>query len=166
MLFPVQSMEGLGGRPAGSTASRQVDAELAFTLAVRAAGVTWILPEEMRRALAASPGLEAPLEGLPVGMFSQAEVRRVGDPLFGYLRRMAALVDCDIALLPVFARYRAPSAARASAIEVGAALISARSGQVLWFGVVEGDPGPADDPGSLASAVEALARRLLPTPRD
>jgi hypothetical protein len=118
----------------------------------------------MRSALASSPGLDAPIEGLPVGMFSQAEVRRVGDPLFGYLRRMSALVGSDMALIPVFVRYRPESAERRSGIEVAAALISARNGQVLWFGVVEGAAGAADDPGSLASAAEALGRRLVPAP--
>jgi hypothetical protein len=40
---------------------------------------------------------------------------------------------------------------------------------VSWFGLVEGVPGAADDPRALASAAEALSRRLLPfagrTPR-
>jgi hypothetical protein len=33
---------------------------------------------------------------------------------------------------------------------------------VFWFGVVEGDPGAGNDPRALATAAEALARRLLP----
>jgi hypothetical protein len=154
MLYPAQSLQGV---------PNSADAEIGFALSQRS-GVVWVPPAEMRSALASSPGLDSPLEGLPVGMFAQVEVRRVGDPLFGYLRRMAALVDSDIALVPVFVRYRAESSARPSGVEVAAALISARNGQVLWFGVVEGAPGAADDPRSLASAAEALSRRLVPSP--
>jgi hypothetical protein len=101
-----------------------------------------------------------------VGIFSRAEVRRIGDPLFGYLRRMSALVNSDIALVPVYTQFRAADAAHPAGVEIAAALISARTGQVLWFGVVEGAPGEPDDPRSLATAAEALGRRLVPTPRS
>lgn len=156
MLYPTQSVLGLSG---------DVDAEIAFALTQRPQ-VTWVLPAEMRRAIQESPGLEAPVDGLPVGIFSQAEVRRIGDPLFGYLRRMSALVGSDIALIPVYSRYRAADATRPSGVEIAAAILSTRTGQVLWFGVVEGAPGAADDPRSLATAAEALGRRLVPGPRS
>jgi hypothetical protein len=161
MLFPIQSLDGVG---------TQADAELAYALGNRNADVEWVLPEEMRRAGATSPGLEIRLEGLPVGVFMQTEVRRIGDPLFGYLRRMGALVGSDIALVPVLARYRSASAAGvdrpavAPGVEIAAALIAVRTGQVLWFGVEDGAPGAGDDPRVLASAAEALSRRLLPLP--
>lgn len=154
MLYPAQSVQGV---------PNAVDAEIGFALSQRP-GVVWVGPAEMRRALTSSPGLDSPLEGLPVGMFAQVEVQRIGDPLFGYLRRMSALVGSDIALVPVFVRFRPESPERPSGIEVAATLISARNGQVLWFGVVEGATGAADDPRSLASAAEALGRRLVPTP--
>jgi hypothetical protein len=159
MLFPVQTLDGVGA---------QADAELAFALAQRNAGVDWVLPDAMRRAGTTSPGLDIRLEGLPVGIFMQTEVRRIGDPLFGWLRRMGALVSSDIALVPVLARYRAGSAAgpdvpaAPSGVEIAAALISVRSGQVLWFGVEQGSSGSVDDPRVLASAAEAMSRRLLP----
>ena len=153
MLFPVQTLDGVGN---------QADAELAFALSSRAVDVTWILPSEMRRALQASPGLDVRLEGLPVGVFLQAEVRRVGDPLFGILRRMGALTDGDVALLPVLARHRELNAEPPPGVEIAVALVEVRTGRVLWFGVVEGEPGAADDPRALASAADALGRRLYP----
>lgn len=153
MLFPVQSLRGVG--PA-------LDAELAFALEGRGGGVDWVAPEEMSGASRTSPGMDVRLSGLPVGMFLQGEVRRVGDPLLGYLLRMGALVDAELAFLPVEARYRPAAGDVLSGVEIAAALVAVRSGQVLWFGVVEGAPGDADDPRSLASAAEALSRRVLP----
>jgi hypothetical protein len=153
MLFPVQSVQGVA---AGA------DAELAFALGQRGSEVDWVFPDEMAGALAGSPGMDTRLEGLPVGMFLTAEVTRVGDPLYGYLRRVAALVDSELALIPVVARYRPGTVERAGAVEIAATLIAVRTGYVLWFGFVEGDAGAAGDPRSLASAADALGRRLLP----
>jgi hypothetical protein len=155
MLFPVQSLQGVGP---------ELDAELAFALDQRGADVDWVAAAEMTSASALSPGLNVRVEGLPVGAFMQSEVRRVGDPLLGYLLRMGALVRSEIALVPVQARYRAETALAPSGVEIAAALVAVRTGQVLWFGVVEGGPGPADDPRALASAAEAVGRRLLPLP--
>jgi hypothetical protein len=95
-------------------------------------------------------------------MFLQAEVRRIGDPLFGQLRRLAALADGRLALIPIAVRHRADTPERPGAIEVVATLLDATSGDVFWFGVVEGVPGGGADPRALASAADALARRLLP----
>ena len=38
--------------------------------------------------------------------------------------------------------------------------VSAESGRVGWFGVVEGEAGDAGSPRSLATAADALARLL------
>ena len=164
MVFPVQ---------AGTRLPGDVEAELGFALEGRAPTVAWIMPEELRRAAAGSPGYDVVVDELPVGIFLQAEVRRVGDPLYGYLRRLGALVDADAALIPVLLQYRSaeepdstgtppdtaavPSPGR---LEVTAALISLVTGRVHWFGVVGGDPGRPADPAVLATTLDALARRL------
>ena len=113
----------------------------------------------MQEALDRSPGLNARIRGLPVGMFSSAEVRRIGDPLYGDLRRLSSLVDAEVALLPVRAWARPdPEGAR---LRLTTALIHVRTGRVLWYGVVEGEPLDPATPVALASAVDALARTLL-----
>ena len=154
MLFPVQSGRGLAG-------GLDPELELAFALTGRGSQVLWILPAEMRSALARSPGLQMEVDALPVGIFLQAEVERVGDPLFGYLRRMGALTGADLALIPVEVRYRAAADTIPGATEIAAALLNVRNGRVYWFGIVEGQGGGPEDPGSLASAADALARRLV-----
>lgn len=151
MVLPVQTVEGLPG---------DVDAELAFALQSRAAEVDWVMPAELREAVATSPSLDVRLEGLPVAVFLRTEVERVGDPLFGVLRRLGALTGGEVALIPVIARYRPGSGASPGAVEVAAALLDVRSGYVLWYGVEEGEPGSVTEPAVLASTLDVLARRF------
>jgi len=151
MVLPVQDNRGVPG---------DLDAEIAFALGDRGKGVEWILPEELEHALQRSPGLDTELHGLPVGMFEGGEVRRVGDPLYGDLRRLSAVVDGEVALIPVSAMLT-PTSADSVQLELSATLVHVRTGRVLWFGVAGGDAGTGDDPRVLASAVDRLARTLL-----
>lgn len=152
LLLPVQHVAGIRG---------DADAELAFALTGRGESVLWILPPEIDAALERSPGVQASARGLPVGMFTAAEVERVGDPLYGQLRRMSALVDAEAVLLPVVASLEAGDTS-AAAVRITSAVIEPRSGRVLWFGVLEGGAFAPADPRGLASAAETLARTLLP----
>lgn len=154
MVLPVQQVVGL---PRSA-----VDSELAFALATRGAGTSLIFPDEIESALERAPSLDARLTDLPTQVFLRAEVERIGDPLYGILRRLSALTDAQAALLPVAAAYRPPTDSLPGAAELAAALVEVRSGRVLWFGVVEGTEGEPGDPRVLASAVDALARRLFP----
>lgn len=151
LVLPVQQVLGVSGDP---------DAELAFGLRDRTQAVTWVLPHEVEEILARSPAINASTRGLPVGLFLRAEVRRIGDPLFGELRRMAALVNADAVLLPVQAALAA-DVGEDPTIRWSVALIEVRTGRVPWFGVVEGGAFPAGDPRGLASSVDRLARTLL-----
>ena len=151
MVLPVQQLLGVSGDP---------DAELAFGLRAGTREVTWVLWYEVEEVLARSPGINARTRGLPVGQFLQAEVQRIGDPLFGELRRMAALVDADAVLLPVQAALAA-DVGEDPRIRWSVALIEVRTGRVPWFGVVEGGAFPAGNPRGLASSVDRLARTLL-----
>ena len=151
LVLPVQQVLGVSGDP---------DAELAFGLLTRTQDVGWVLAHEVEEVLARSPGINASTRGLGVGHFLQAEVRRIGDPLFGQLRRLAALVDTDAVLLPVEAAVAA-DVGEGPRIRWSVALISVRTGRVPWFSVVEGEAFPADDPRGLASSVDRLARTLL-----
>lgn len=151
MVLPVQSTPGVEG-PA--------DAELHFALQDRGPRIGWVFPAEMREVLVRSPGLDVHMDALPVGVFRQAEVERIGDPLYGELRRLAAVADADVALVPLEVRPALDSLGAVvedGGLEVTATLINARNGRVLWFGVVAGEPGPAADPRTLASAMDALA---------
>jgi len=151
MVLPVQQNLGVRGNP---------DAELAFGLRERDVGVTWIFPDEIEERLRRSPGIRTSLRGLQVSQFLQAEVERIGDPLFGDLLRMAVLVDAEVALIPIQAAIQAEPGADPT-VRFWTTLIDIRSGRVLWFSVLEGRPAPADDPAGLASAVEEVTRQML-----
>ncbi len=152
MVFPVQIRAGVPG-----DASSEID----FALRTRSAEVDWIFSDELEAVLARAPGVESAVTGLPVGFFLRAEVRRIGDPLFGQLLRLGALANSDIALIPVTVRAGAEGAGGASVVEIVATILEVRSGRVIWFGVVAGRPGSVADFGSVASAVEAFAETLL-----
>ena len=152
MVLPVQAEAGVGG---------DADAELTFALSTRESGVDWVFRASLESSLERSPGLGARTTGLPVGMFLRREVSRIGDPLYGDLRRLGALVDADVALIPVVVVPGEMDENGMVALETSAAMIDVRSGRVLWFGVVAGEPGELESPGVLASAMDRLARRLL-----
>ena len=152
MVLPVQGAVDVSG---------DLDAELNYALQARD-GVQWIPAEEVRAAVDRSPALRAPLDALPVEQFLQVEVRRIGDPLYGMLRRAAALTDAQVALIPVQVRERPDLPETPGAVEVRVALIELITGRVLWYGVEQGRPGAGNDPAAVATAMEAMARRLVP----
>lgn len=157
MVFPVQL--GRETHPA-------LDQELEYALGQSSQDVGWVFPDALRETLVRNPGTDLSVDDLPVRMFLAAEVERVGDPLFGQLYRLGAISDAAYALVPIAARA-APveaSAAQVDArafIEVTAALVDARGGYVVWFGVVRGDEGVVGDISLAATVAEALARRIV-----
>ena len=150
MVLPVQLRTAV---PSGVLA----DEELAHALQSRGEGVAWVFPPELDHALERSPGLSARIRGLPVQVFDQAQVDRIGDPLFGNLVRLGSVTGADVALIPVGLEY-----GEDGAYLLRAALVGVGTGRVSWFGVVEGEPGEARNPATLASVTEKLARTLLP----
>jgi len=151
MLLPVQQNLAVPGDP---------DAELAYGLRERGQGVLWVSAAEVDQMLARNPAMQARTRGLPVGVFLQAEVERIGDPLYGELRRAASLVDAAVVFLPIQASLEA-APGEDPRVRFTSTLIDARSGRVLWFGILEGGAFPARDPRGLASAVDEVARTLI-----
>ncbi len=154
IVLPVQLVQGVPG---------DVDAELAFTLRDRGREVAWVFEDEIEQVLARAPAVRARTRGLPVGVFLQAEVQRVGDPLFGEFRRLGALMDAEVVLLPVEVSFEANQAIEGAVpkVRLTVVLVSARTGHVIWFGIEEGGEFSRQDPRGLASAVENLARTML-----
>ena len=93
---------------------------------------------------------------LQVGAFGRAQVKRIGDPLFGDIRKLAAVFDNQIALLPVGAEFVGRTRETAT-LQIAAALIKLDA-DVVWFGVIAGtEPGVGSD-AAIASAAQAFAR--------
>lgn len=150
MVLPIQQKFGV---PRGLT----VDSELAHALRTRGEAVTWVFPPEIDAALQRSPGVRVQANALPVQVFKQAQVNRVGEPLFGLLIRLGGLTGADIALIPVELKY-GPEGAYILSV----ALVGVRTGRVSYYGVMEGQAGAVDDPAAMASVAEAVARTILP----
>jgi hypothetical protein len=144
LVLPVQSgaVPGVVVTAAGDLrldGVSELDAEIAYWLRERATSVRWVLPEAIERMLARTPGLGIKPRALDVASFRRARVNRIGDPLFGDLKRLAVVLDARFALIPVAAEFK-PAANR---IETALVLIDTTFGDVLWFGVLGGE-GPAD----------------------
>jgi hypothetical protein len=133
-----------------------IDEEVAYALGARSDAVNWVFLEEVESILRRSPGIQANTRGLPVEMFLQAEVRRVGDPLYGEIRRLTTLAGADVAIIPVLLRY-----GEDGAYHMVATLLDPVTGRVLWFATVDGVAGAPEAPGPLASVADALARAVV-----
>ncbi len=154
MVLPVQT-----GR---APAAPGLDAELEFWLSDHAPGVKWVFPPALERSLARSSMLEVPIRALAVSSFHYAQVERIGDPLYGDLRRAGAIAGARYALLPIMGSY-VPGQSESGRVELAVALIDTMGGGVLWYGVVAGERGEPDDPAIVASAARALALTLFPS---
>jgi hypothetical protein len=166
MLFPVQN----GFVPSADANARHfpadreaVDAEIAYWLQQGAPQTEWLLPEAIDRILARSPTLNIKPRALAVGVFQRAQVRRIGDPLFGDLARLAAVTSAQIALVPVAAEFIG-SSADSAVLNIATAVIDPTDGDVLWFGVIAGTEPGAGSGAGIASAAQAFARAFAGRP--
>lgn len=160
MVLPAQAAPGTNTLPDAEPVAG-LDREVAFWLAESAPRVAWVFPPALERALERSPSLGIRLNALAVASFHRAEVEIIGDPLFGDLRALGALVDARYALVPVTAAF-VPAAGGdgRGRVEMNVALIDTRGGRVLWYGAVAGDTAQAGSPTVAATAAQALARAV------
>ena len=161
MVFPVQR----GYVPVADATQQhyaidtgKLDAEIAYWLP-QMGNAKWILPATIQRSITRSPTLGVDMNNLSVGVFQRAQVKRIGDPLFGDLRKLAAVHDATIALIPVAAENIGTTPATART-QIATAVINAMDGTVIWFGVLEGEDPEARGDASIASAAQTFARKL------
>jgi hypothetical protein len=155
LVLPFQSV---GGLPAEM--DERLGRELLFALGEREPRATLVAPDVLERALRRSPGFASDPRALPADPLMHHRVRQAVEPLAGELRRYAALTDVRLVLLPRSAAFTRPAGAVEGRVRIDAAVIDARSGDVVWWGLVEGDPRPEADARAVASAVAALAERM------
>ncbi|HEV2146249.1 MAG TPA: hypothetical protein VGR37_02410 [Longimicrobiaceae bacterium] len=155
LVLPVQAVNGLSGE-----AQDRLERELLFALGDREPRATWIAPEVLERALRRSPGFAGSPRAVPGDPMMHHRERRVVEPLAGELRRYAALTDVRLVLLPRAAAWVRADGTDPGRVRISAALVDARSGDLVWWGEAEGDPRPEADTPALASAAAALAARI------
>ncbi len=159
LVLPLQNIIGLphDGR-------ERLNAEILFALGERDDRVVWIPPAELQRALRRSPAYAATPEALPADAVLQRREPRVSEPLASELRRYSALMDARLVLLLREARFARTDDTDLGSLRIGAVLLDARNGQVLWWGEAAGDASANPDPAAAASAAAALAEGLLAVP--
>lgn len=160
MIFPVQRGNVPVANPAlqhFAIAEDKLDAEIAYWMPQLANGVKWTLPAAIERAITRSPSLAVDINNLAVSAFQRAQVKRVGDPLFGDLRKLAAVLDTRIAVIPVAAE-RIGADQQSARVQVATAVLDAMSGNVIWFGIIESDAEATSEEAGIASAAQAMAR--------
>lgn len=139
-----------------------LNAELAFWLGDRSPATDWILPDELQRAVDRAPAWRVRLDALPRAIAGlRTSSPHLEDPAYGELRRLAALVDATLALMPVSTRQVVDGGA--PALELTVALVDVRGGQVLWLQTVRGDDASGEGRGLSTAAAEALARVMFPS---
>jgi hypothetical protein len=160
MFFPVQ----YGSVPVADITAQhfaiereKLDSEIAYWLPQLANNVQWVMPATIQRAITRSPTLQIDIHNLAVGSFQRAQVKRIGDPLFGDLRKLAAVLDARFAVIPVAAE-RIGATEGDARVQVATAVIDALNGTVLWFGVIESAADALGTEAGTASAAQAFAR--------
>ncbi|HYK81749.1 MAG TPA: hypothetical protein VEU55_01275 [Gemmatimonadales bacterium] len=154
----------------------KADSVLGTLLKTRAPEVTWVLPEELRRAARRAPGIAPDPDQMGTAVLFHAEkVEIVPDPLRSELRTLTALAGSGggrYALLPaglVFRRTSAPATGAAAPVpaapghgagtaELTVVMVDVRTGRVGFRTVARGE---GDDPWTaLTRAVKSLTPGL------
>lgn len=152
LVLPLQAAAAL------PFAAGALENEIVFALAERDARVTWITPDDVRRAARRSPLFATDPDALPTDAMLHHGERRVVEPLAGELRRFSALVDARLVLLP---RVSVQYADGGEAVRLSAVIVDARSNDVLWWAEMPAPVAEMGDRSRLASLAEELAQRLV-----
>jgi len=148
----------------------RADSVIGTLLKARVPEVTWILPEELRRAARGAPGIATDPDQMGTAILRARNVTMVPDPLRSQLRTLAALARGSVyALVPAALIYRRTVArsdgrtvvsggSAVATAELAIVLADVRLGRVGWRTVATGE---GDDPWSaLTRAVKGLTPGL------
>ena len=142
------------------------DSVIGTLLKTRAPEVTWLLPDELRRAARRAPGIAPDPDQMGTALLLRGGGREemVRDPLRSELRTLAALVGAGggrFMLVPaglVFRRTGGPPARPSGTAELTVVMVDVRTGRVGFRTVARGE---GDDPWTaLTRAVKSLTPGL------
>jgi hypothetical protein len=146
----------------------RADSVLGTLLKARAPEVSWVLPNDLRRAVRRAPGIATDPDQMGTAVLRVERLPLVPDPLRSQLRMLAALAGGGggrYALVPAALVYRrvvatsVGSAVRAvGRAELAIVLADVRTGRIQWRTVATGE---GDDPWTaLTRAVKSLTPGL------
>jgi hypothetical protein len=170
LVLPVQYARRVpGGWPGGAAnakqAMRSADAEIGFALEEYSGRAIWVMPERQIEVLRRQPSIR----GVDPYLLSADYLRRQGgdarwfrDPLFGEVRKLAALFDARYAVWPLELIHVEDAEGDGVRLAIRGFLLDTRSGAVLWYGLVTGGEQAPDTPGALAEVAQNFARVVSP----
>jgi len=150
----------------------KADSVISTLIKARAPEVTWVLPEELRRAARRAPSVATDPDQMSTALLRAENVAIVPDPLRSQLRTLAAIAGGRYALVPaalVFRRTVAPGDGRTvpgptaspsplATAELSIVMVDVRLGRIDWRTIARGQ---GDDPWSaLTRAVKNLTPGL------
>lgn len=154
LILPVQASTGL------QFTREAVTDELVAALRERDTRTQWIDPARLRRSLASSPNFAPDPAALPNDRYEVYGDRRIQGGLGDAVRRYMALTEARLVVIPRSATLVSPDSAPAF-VRMNVAVVDARTGFVVWYGEADGEPVPAEDRASIATAARAMAARMV-----
>lgn len=133
----------------------RADSVLAEELTSRAPEVSWVLPEELRRAARRGQPMLTDPDQMATALLRSPELRTVPDPLRSQMRALTAVTADRYALVPASLVFVPDESGRGRA-ELTVVLIDVRTGMIGWRTVAR---GVADAPWE---ALRAALRTLTP----
>lgn len=125
-------------------ALHRADSLLAAFLTERAPEVTWVLPEDLRRAAKRAPGLLAEPDQMATAVLRSGGTRRVPDPLRSQMRGLTGVAGDRYALVPASLVF-VPGEGRGGRAELAVVVTDVRTGMIEWRTTAWAE---ADDPWS------------------
>lgn len=144
-----------------SASLAQADSVIAELLPGRAPEVTWVPPDELRRAARRGAGIAVAPDQMGTSLLRAPGIADVPDPLRSQMRTLTALAGTGrYALVPAALVFRATrgAAAGVATAELTVAMVDVRLGKVGFQTIARGE---GDDPWTaLTRAVKALTPGL------
>lgn len=170
LVLPVQYVRQVpggwvGGAANAQDAARSADMEITFALHEVSGRAAWVTPEQQLEELSRRPSIDVFPYLLSADEARQqgGNLRHIRDPLYGEIRMIAALFDARYAVWPMEFFYEQDPEGGGGRLAIRTFVLDARSGAVLWYGIVRGDGAqPPASPGALAAAAQTFAIQVSP----
>ena len=144
--------ERVGAR---TDALTRADSMLAAFLTERVPEVTWVLPDELRRAAGRAPGMLPDPDKLSTAILRAGEQRQIPDPLRSQMRNLTGMAGDRYAFVPAALVFVAGDTLAGRA-ELTVAVADVRMGLVQWRTVTRAE---GDDPWT---ALQRALAQLVP----
>ncbi|GBD32327.1 MAG: hypothetical protein KatS3mg081_1934 [Gemmatimonadales bacterium] len=135
----------------------RADSVVAEELSARAPEVTWILPDELRRAARRGQPMLTDPDQMATALLRSPELRIVPDPLRSQMRALTAVAADRYALVPASLVFLPDESGQARA-ELTVVLIDVRTGEIGWRTVARGVGSAPWE--ALRAAIKALTPGL------